>query len=64
MKAAAADAIEPGEAARADLTLVRLKLAPDRFALTAIRHLAARPDPCASLAAIARGEFLFDRERP
>ena len=51
-------------ARRADLSLVLLKLAPGRFAATAARHLAARPDPCAYLAAIGRGEIVLDRERP
>jgi hypothetical protein len=54
-----------GEAARrADLSLMLLKLAPGRFAATAARHLASRPEPCAYLGAIGRGEIVLDRERP
>lgn len=53
-----------GAATRADLSLVLLKLDPARFAASAVRHLDARPDPCAYLAAIGRGEIVLDRERP
>ncbi|RDC71077.1 hypothetical protein DLJ49_16240 [Rhodovulum sp. 12E13] len=49
---------------RADLSLVLLKLDPARFAASAVRHLDARGDPCAYLAAIGRGDIVLDRQRP
>jgi hypothetical protein len=53
-----------GAASRDDLSLVLLKLDPARFAASAVRHLDARPDACAYLAAIGQGDIVLDRERP
>jgi hypothetical protein len=59
-----AAALDGGPAGRADLSLVMLKLSPTRFAAAAATHLAAQDDSCATIEAIARGDLLFDRERP
>ena len=38
--------------------------APDRFARAAWTHLMQRPDPCGYVGLIARGNIIFDVERP